>query len=246
MYIVKTDAIVKAPVKIEYTALDFWNKLDRADQTTVERESASFFASLQMEGISRYEQAKHLKAIHAVLEPRRVFRRFCEESLRFRTYRTAYRYIKAFNKLGQDIPNIEQVVKVAAARNIELMGYTDTQPYGVYTSVIGGMLPAPTDPKELPAWVESLEAKRQALPGKGRRGRKASLPARARLTEAYREAAKQYRGLPPKDRKDWATKLIGYIMAECSLPAQKFSPEAVPEELQPQRPGRKRKTATAA
>lgn len=241
MYIVKKTRGVKAGSAVGVgelvpkdflVGLPFWADLARDEQTAVERETKGLAAEMANQVMSRFRTGEHLLSLQAVLQGR--FRAYLG-GLRF-SYRTAYRYmelVKIIRKGGSSgngggsLGISETVVRIAAARGVDLVGHTPARPFGPYTEPIKKLGPPPKDEAGIPGWIEAVETERQALPRKGRR--KAAIGPDARMIRAFREASGQWGQVGAGRRGAWAVKLVGILMAEFGLPKGSVAPEAVPE-----------------
>lgn len=239
MYIVKKTKVVKAGAgsaggelvpKDFLVGLPFWADLARDEQTAVERETKGLAAEMANQVMSRFRTGEHLLSLQAVLQGR--FRAYLG-GLRF-SYRTAYRYMELVKMIrnggagGNGSLGIsETVVRIAAARGVDLVGHTPARPFGPYTEPIKKLGPPPKDEAGVPKWVEAVEAERQSLPRKGRRA--VAVGPEARMIRAFREASGQWGQVGAGRRGAWAVKLVGILMAEFGLPRGSVAPEAVPE-----------------
>lgn len=234
MYIVKKTRGVKAGSAVGVgelvpkdflVGLPFWADLARDEQTAVERETKGLAAEMANQVMSRFRTGEHLLSLQAVLQGR--FRAYLG-SLRF-SYRTAYRYMELVKMIrnGGGGGISETVVRIAAARGVDLVGHTPARPFGPYTEPIKKLGPPPKDEAGIPGWIEAVETERQALPRKGRK--KAAIGPDARMIRAFREASGQWGQVGAGRRGAWAVKLVGILMAEFGLPRGSVAPEAVPE-----------------
>jgi hypothetical protein len=239
MNVAKTTDLVK---KDFFTSLDFWDKLGREDQHTIERETRGLHAAQAGAMQSRIAIGEHLTNLQSVLEGKGLFVKYLN-SLNF-TYRTAYRYIGAYKVVKEQIP--DYALRLAAARGVDLVGYSEREPFGRYTESIK-QLPPPADADKVPAWLDQIEERRKKQPkGTGGHRRRSASP-EALLKEAYRSVTAAFKRLPGgKGRVVWGKRLIGMLLVEFHLPANSAEPEAVPEGFKAQVGRPKKQTMSAA
>lgn len=210
-----------------FSTLPFWGALERTEQQTVERETKALAEAHAGQVALRTQMGQHLLNLQAVLEPRRQFRPYLN-SLHI-SYRTAYRWMQATKAAKELIP--EHVLMAAAARGFDLVGYSAKDPLGPYSESVR-RLPPPKNPDKVPAWLEQIEESRKATGHKARgahSGRRDVAPER-RLRAAFRSVDNQWKKMPNgKARTQWGLKLIGVLMGEFGIPAQRIEPEAVPD-----------------
>jgi hypothetical protein len=222
-----------------FTALPFWDKLEKMEQRTVKAETEGLAEAHAGQVVSRMRMGEHLMNLQVVLEGKGLFVKYLD-TLHF-SYRTAYRYIEAYKAVKDQVP--ETVLQLAAARGMDLVGYQADRPFGAYTEAIKA-LPPPAEAEKVPEWLDGLEEKRKALP----RRRKSHKPAQAEtsLRMAFASVYSRFKSLPNgKGRVAWSKRLIGLLMAEFGLPGQHFEPEAVPDGFRPKVGRPKRKPAAA-
>lgn len=224
MYIVKSKQKVELAQKDFFTGLPFWNGLEKDEQTVVERETLGLMEEMKGQVTSRLKMGAHLLTLRDVLKSK--FRPYIIDNLNFH-WRTGYRYMQLaeFFRNGGGVS--EPVVELAAAKGVDLVGFTVARPFGPYTEAVKKLGPAPKDPAKAGVWIEAVEAERQASPRKGRR--KAPAPPEARMVRAFRAAVAEYKGVGGSGKSRWAVKLVGILMAEFGLPKGSVAPEAVPE-----------------
>lgn len=218
-----------------FTALPFWDKLEKTEQRTVKAETEGLAEAHAGQVVSRMKMGEHLRNLQIVLEGKGLFVKYLE-TLHF-SYRTAYRYIEAFKAVKGQLP--DTTLQLAAARGMDLVGYQADRPFGPYTEPIK-MLPPPSSAADVPAWLDKIEEKRKMLPRKPRRAKVAAPDISLRM--AFASVYRRFKQLPGgRSRVAWSQRLIGLLMAEMGLPAQRFEPEAVPEGFRPKvgRPKRK-------
>jgi hypothetical protein len=205
-----------------YSALPFWGKLERDEQSTVKKETEALAAAHAGQVAHRVEMGEHLTNLQAVLDGKNLFLAYLK-SLNF-SYRTAYRYIEAYKAVKAQLP--DYALRLAAARGIDLVGYAGDRPFGPYTDPIK-KLPPPKEVEAVPEWLDRIEEARKAAP---RPRAKGTASPQNTLKRAFRAVSTHYNRMPSgKARTQWAVKLLGILMAEFGLPAQTLQPEAVPE-----------------
>ena len=211
-----------------FTALPFWDKLEKTEQRTVKAETEELAQAHAGQVVSRMKMGEHLQNLQSVLEGKGLFVKYLE-TLHF-SYRTAYRYIEAYKAVKGQLPDM--ALQLAAARGMDLVGYQADRPFGPYTEAVKA-LPAPAEAEKVPQWLDAIEEKRKALPKKSRAAR--SYPSETSLRMAFASVYRRFKSVPGgKGRVVWAKRLIGLLMAEMGIPAQHMEPEAVPEGFRPQ------------
>lgn len=210
-----------------FTALPFWDKLEKGEQQSVQKETRGLAEAHAGQVVSRIKMGEHLTALQDALDGKGFFVNYLK-TLNF-SYRTAYRYIEAYKAVKDQVPEI--ALQLAAARGMDLVGYQADRPFGPYTEPIK-MLPPPADADQVPDWLTAIEAKRKELPKKTRHVR--SVSGEASLRMAFASVYRRFKALPNgKGRVAWSQRLLGLLMAEMGLPAQRIEPEAVPEGFRP-------------
>jgi hypothetical protein len=228
-----------------FTALPFWDKLEKMEQRTVKAETEGLAEAHAGQVVSRMRMGEHLQNLQVVLEGKGLFVKYLD-TLHF-SYRTAYRYIEAYKAVKDQVP--ENVLQLAAARGMDLVGYQADRPFGPYTEAIKA-LPPPAEADKVPEWLDGLEEKRKELPRRARNHK--SLPAETSLRVAFASVCRPLERLSahsgPKGRSgrvEVVKRLISMMMAEFGIPAQNFQPEAVPEGFRPKVGRPKRKVVAA-
>jgi hypothetical protein len=222
-----------------FTALPFWDRLEKVEQRTVKAETEGLAEANAGQVVSRMRMGEHLQNLQLVLEGKGLFVKYLE-TLHF-SYRTAYRYIEAYKAVKDQVP--ETVLQLAAARGMDLVGYQADRPFGPYTEPIK-LLPPPAESEKVPDWLDAIEEKRKELPRKTRRPphTTADVAVRRIFASAYRG----FKAVPNGKAKVTAgLKLIGLLMAELGIPAQRVEPEAVPDGFRPKVGRPKRKVVAA-
>lgn len=205
-----------------FTALPFWDKLDREEQSTVEQETKGLAQAHAAQVVMRTKMGEHLANLQKVLEGKGLFVRYLT-SLKF-TYRTAYRYIEAYKAVKERLPDF--ALEAAAARGIDLVGYQGNKPFGPYTEAVK-RLPPPKQPAHVAKWLDSLEEERRKHRSSPRHRK---VDGQRAMRSLFRQASAVYKKLDgTKQRQKWAVQLIGILMGEFGLPAQTIQPEAPPD-----------------
>lgn len=208
-----------------FTALPFWDKLERAEQQAVQRETRELAEAHAGQVVSRIKMGEHLTALQDTLEGKGYFVRYLN-TLNF-SYRTAYRYIEAYKAVKDQVPEI--ALRIAAARGMDLVGYQADRPFGAYTEPIK-QLPPPSEASAVPEWLDKIEAKRLELPKKARAPRAVS--GETSLKHSYRSVTARFKRVAAgKGRVALLKRLIGFLMADFGIPAQNMEPEAPPEDF---------------
>jgi hypothetical protein len=208
-----------------FTALPFWDKLEKPEQRTVKAETEGLAEAHAGQVVSRMRMGEHLQNLQTVLEGKGLFVKYLD-TLHF-SYRTAYRYIEAYKAVKDQVP--ENVLQLAAARGMDLVGYQADRPFGPYTEAIKA-LPPPAEADKVPEWLDGLEEKRKELPRRARNHKPAS--GEIALKTTYRSVYSRFKSLPAgKGRVTLIKRLIGFIMADFGVPSQTMEPEAPPEDF---------------
>lgn len=213
-----------------FTDLPFWTELDAREKETVESHTRGLALAMAHQAKTRLEIGEHLTELREVLEGKRVFRRYLK-TLRF-GYRTALRYMQCYRVVKDKMP--DHVLKLAAARGMDLVGFQPDRPFGPYTEAVK-RLPVPRVEGAVPEWLDRLEvvARRDAARRKSRQNGVDGLPPDVRLRAAYRASVGQFRRVKgaagAAAARRWAVKLLAVLMTEFALPAQRLAPIPPPE-----------------
>jgi hypothetical protein len=223
-----------------FTQLAWWGRLDAEEKKAVERESNELARARFHEGASKLEMGKHLIALRDLLEPHRVFVKHLKN---FRmSFKTAYRYINAYKNAEKRFP--PAVLSVLMARGWEILGESESKPYGKYTPVIQAHKqltpPKTSDPVEIVDWAKKVEAGYKEYRSEIRTG--TILPderadPEVLLGRAVRSARSCFQKLPRnhKTRASWVNKLVGMMLNELGVSGeQSFSPIAISEDFRQQ------------
>jgi hypothetical protein len=210
-----------------FEGLPYWKDLKKEEQNTVVSATLSLRQNALKAVEGRLGMGLSLLQLQAVLEGRGLFVKYLH-TLNF-SYRTAYRLMVAASRVEEGLPR--PALEAAVARGIDLISHNPARPFGAYTEPIK-QLPPPPGVAGVDEWLDKLEKLREDTPG--------LRPKRIRTTDttkmelrAFRAVRNAYRALsvPPKAKHAWAVSLIGKIMAELGVPAQRFEPEAAPDEF---------------
>lgn len=225
-----------------------WDKLNGDEQEIILDEGHKLAAALLLHGTSRVAIGEHLSKLRGVLEPHNLFGRFLK-NFHF-SKRTAYRYIAGYENAKMRLP--DNILRVAMARGVNIIGDTEIKPLGIYTDAVR-KLPPPKDPniEQANTWLTQVEqvrkdTKQHAAPV----GFVMPEPidVQMALKESFRFISTRYRRLPStsKIRSGFVRSLVGMILSELGVSGpQTFTPTAVPEDFRAQR-GRPRELATTA
>jgi hypothetical protein len=222
-----------------FTALPFWDKLEKMEQRTVKAETEGLAEAHAGQVVSRMRMGEHLQNLQMVLEGKGLFVKYLE-TLHF-SYRTAYRYIEAYKAVKDQVPETSSSWRLQG-----VWIWSDTRRTGRSGPIRrpSRPLPPPAEAEKVPEWLDGLEEKRKELPKRARNHKPA--PAEASLRMAFASVYSRFKSLPNgKGRVAWSKRLIGLLMAEFGLPAQHFEPEAVPEGFRPKVGRPKRKVVAA-
>lgn len=216
------------------SALPGWSDLDPKIQTALETETQALGAALSNVVTSRLDAGVHLAKIQAELEPRRMFGKFLKLVNLKRSW--AYNQIQASRNARDSGLLPEMVLKVAAARNIPMLGIDPKMPLGVYTAIVKRNPPPRTeDAHKLNLWLDEVEELRK------RRERNEVPYAKSEdpevlLKACYRFINVRMRKLPrnSKTRRAWVDRLFGHVLADLGISSDvSFSPHAAPEDFKP-------------
>jgi hypothetical protein len=208
-----------------YASLPFWGDLSQSEQKTVREGTEGAVAAHKRMRQSRMEVAFHLQKVYEVLEGRGYFTKYLHTLEH--SQRSSYRWLNRLNDLA--LPGA--VVEGAITHGVDLLHASYAEPLK--------QLPPPKrlDEGAVASYlqkVQDLRAENRDEPT--RRARR--VPDLAEKL-AWRSVIREWnalKGTKGPQRASWAIRLIGRLMAEMGLPAQRFEPEAVPEEFRP-KPG---------
>lgn len=218
-----------------------WQDLDAASRRTVQAETQQLGQSFDGFIRSRLAVGEHFTRIHAVLEPRRMFSRFCEAYNLNRS--TANGFIASYANAKKSLPT--EVLAVAAARGVNIMGSSsDSRPLGKYTDAVRKLPPPKTqDPQQIVDWLDELETIRKKAKKKAA---EVEPDVDELLKDAYRYIVLRLDRVPSRRRRAWLNRLVGMSLAKIGVASsQSFDPEAAPEDFVPVI-GRPRSAAEAA
>lgn len=221
----KTDSLALTAARIEQELTSspwFQRQLSDEEKKQVLADSEALAHDLQTFGHSRIAVAARLSRIQDVLGPLKLFEKFLKQ-FHFKR-RSAYRAIKSFRN-AQALP--QPIINAAMARNVNIMGETESAPFGTYTDAIK-KLPPPPAPSEAQAveYLDKLEGVKRGLP-------KPERPAdpvqevlgptdpKDLMREVYRFADVRYRRLPVemthRAKSAWVKTLCGMLLQRTGL-----------------------------
>lgn len=216
------------------SALPGWSDLDQKTQTILETETQALGAALSNVVTSRLAAGEHLARVQAELAPRRLFFKYLKLVNLKRSW--ANNQIQAARNAKDSGLLPELALKVAAARNMPMMGIDPKLPLGVYTSIVKRNPPPKTeDTHKLNLWLDEVEELRK------RRERNEIPYAKSEdpevlLKACYRFINVRMRKLPrnSKTRRAFVDKLFGYVLADLGISSDvSFSPQARPQDFEP-------------
>lgn len=218
------------------SALSWFTKLNKDEQSAVTREGEALAQALLQYGRAKLAVGEHLTKLQGILEPHNLFQRFLKH-YNFNK-RTAYRYIASFKIAQARLPEV--ILKTAISRNIDLIGSNETQPFGRFTSAVE-KLPPPQNPTQDQAntWLNQVEQVRKdtrtAETGAQAGGLFLAVNAdpQVMLKECYRYVNLRYRRLPnnAKTKANWVRSLVGMILSDMGIAGQQsFAPITIPED----------------
>jgi hypothetical protein len=229
-----------------FTSQAWWKKLNNVEQKEVMTETQLLSVAVIANMESRIAIGQHLTRLQEILTPYGVFNRFLR-TLHI-TVRSANRYVAGYKNAKAGLP--ENVLKVAVARGVNVMGDTEAKPFGAYTEVIK-QLPPPTAPtqEQAVAYVDAIEnARKQARSTAATEGDVTVTPMEPQEAQkvAYRQFQLVFNKLPQNKnvRKAWLKNHVGHILTLAGESTTTFNPIAVPEDFNVQR-GRPKAAAAA-
>lgn len=179
-------AAIIGPMKVNSvthrTVLDI-EKLDPAVRDKVLELEQVLYVHTGNIGKSALGIGKTLSELHAILDPLKLFT-FYLNRLAWLPQTTAYRYMAAYKRLHQRLPEV--IVEKAIASGMSLFSYSDKRPYGKYTEALDMMPAPPEDAKEAESWIYTLRLKAKELgqqPTRDVKDRVATMLARAYLKD---------------------------------------------------------------
>lgn len=212
-----------------------WSKLDTKVQTMLETETQALGAALSSVVTSRLDAGEHLSKVQAELEPRRMFGKYLKLVNLKRSW--AYNQIYASKNAKNSGLLPELALRVAAARNIPMLGIDPKQPLGVYTSIVKRNPPPRTeDAHKMHLWLDEVEELRKRRERNEVPHAKPSDDPEVLLKACYRFINVRMRKLPrnSKSRRAWIDKLFGYVLADLGVSSDvSFSPQARPQDFEP-------------
>ena len=228
--LVKTGTIVPSTdIKQMCSQMEFWGELTQDEQKAVLVETQGLYDDLAGMKQLRMSAARHVLKLHSLLVgeegKRSYFVRFMQSL--DQSVRSSYRWMNILVDLN--LP--EPVLDAAEKRGVDLIQAS-------YVQAIR-QLPAPktVDPD---TYLDKVLKERARMAQDGLEGAGRSLDPSVAEREAWRAVVGRYKRVAPRARRDWGVRLIGRLMAALGLPAQRFEPEAVPDDFTPKR-GRRAK-----
>jgi hypothetical protein len=204
-----------------------WQELDAASKKTVHSETAQLGAAVDVMVRSRIAMGEHFTRIHGVLEPKRLWSKFCEVYNLNRS--TINASVAAYTKVNKVLP--VEVLRVAASRGVDMMGAgKDLRPLGKYTDAVKRLPPPKTaDTTQIVKWLDDVETLRKK---QKKRAAEVEPDANDLLKEAYRFLVIRLDKVPSRRRRAWLGQLVGMGMTKIGLSSpQTFEPEAPPQSF---------------
>lgn len=220
------------PVNVLLT-LQGWTALTAREQALVEKETKALGEALIGYGRSRLAIGEHLTRVREVLEPKQLFSKYLVAYNLKRS--TAYKHITAYENASKSLP--EPFLRVAMARNMNMLGDSPEKPLGIYTDVTKRLPPPRTeDPRKIHEYLDTVE---EARLRKKRNVRKSKVDeieydADTLLKECYRFVDIRLQKLPARGRarRQWMDRLVGMMLTRIGVSgSHSFEAEAVPEDF---------------
>lgn len=213
------------------TNLPGWDRLDKKDQTVVERETKLLSEDLKGYGRSRLAIGERLTNIKTRI-PRGMFVRFLDNVNLKRSW--AYNQMTAYRNASKWLP--KPVVDAAMARNMQMLGITEEKPLGVYTDVVKRVPPPKTDDlTKIHNWLDSLEeSRKKSLMRHSNRIEIVEDDPEVLLKQSYRFVSGRMKKLNTRGRarRAFVENLFGMLLSELGVSqGQTFEPQAVPEDF---------------
>jgi hypothetical protein len=211
-----------------------WAEIDPKIQNMLEAEAQALHVDLGNIVTSRLDAGYRLSRIQAELAPRRVFNKFLQLANLKRSW--ANNQMQAAKNAKESGLLPELALKVAASRNMPMLGIDPKQPLGVYTSIVKrNPAPRTEDTHKLNLWLDEIEELRK-------RRERNEVPKSQQedpevlLKMCYRFINVRMRKLPrnSKSRRAFIDKLFGYVLADLGVSSDvSFSPQARPQDFEP-------------
>lgn len=228
------------------SALPGWSDLDQKTQTMLETETQALNSAMSNIVMSRLSAGEHLTRVQAELAPRRLFFKYLQLVNLKRSW--ANNQIQAARNAKESGLLPELALRVAAARNMPMLGIDPKQPLGVYTSIVKrNPAPRTEDTHKLNLWLDEVEELRKRRE-RNEVPRSHQEDPEVLLKACYRFINVRMRKLPrnSKTRRAFVDKLFGYVLADLGVSSDiSFSPQARPQDFEPI-VGRPAKTIEAA
>lgn len=209
------------------TSQGWWKKLPEGDRDEVIAEAEALARQLYVSGKSRLVIGQHLEAIRSRLEPHNLFSRFLRYFGFNRTI--AYRRIAEYQNSMRNLPDV--VVRVAMARNINILGESKERPLGVYTDAVK-VLPPPKAPSEAEAtvYLDQLEKVRKRI--KTENFMPPDVDPRVITKACFKFVDGQLRKIDnSRQRMAVLHNVIGMLLKKYEVNAQTISPKAIPSDF---------------
>lgn len=210
---------------------NWWAKLNPAEQRTVLLETQGLTEQMVTWEMSRLGMGKHFKALQSVLEPKRIFVRFCRRFSRLFSVKTIYRWIALYDGTGEEVPKL--VLHTAIAQGFDVIDERMIQ------QMKKTPLPRTHDRAKIVKYLEKVEAtvKKEKVVEIQRYTPEIGMKA------AFHSVMGHYKRVPPDKQAGWMEELIGLLMTKAGMMKRKpFAPVAVPKAFEVER-GRPRITA---
>lgn len=229
------------------SALQGWSTLTSREQALVEKETKALGEALIGYGRSRLAIGEHLTRVREVLEPKQLFSKYLAAYNLKRS--TAYKHMTSYENASRSLP--EPVLRVAMARNMNMLGDSPDQPLGVYTDVTKRLPPPRTeDPKKIHEYLDTVEEarlKKKRNVRKSRQMEEIEYDADVLLKECYRFIDSRLQKLPSRGRarRQWMDRLVGMMLTRIGVSgSHSFEAEGIPADF-PAVVGRPRQDSAA-
>jgi len=199
----------------------FWKELTQSEQKTVKTVTETVYEKIEMSQRLRLEVVVELQKVRPLLESKGVWVRYLQTFAQHA--RSSYRWLARAEQLKLPAP----VIEGAIARGVDLI-------HKSYAPALEAVPP----PKQLGAKAVDSYLD-EIIEFQAPRRRKRAPDGEKAMVVAWRAVIKEWTALEAlgaRQRASWAVRLIGRLMGEMGLPAQKIEAEAVPEAFRP-KPG---------
>lgn len=213
-------------------SLPGWADLDAKTKATLEMETQQLGLALSNLGFSRLAVGEHLFNLQELLVPLRMFGKYIEATRLKRS--TANTYIQGWRNAQELLP--ESVLRVAMARNFNMLGNDEEKPLGVYTDIVKRNPPPKTDePRRISAWLDEIEVSRKRREA-NEVPRKSNSDPQLVTKILYRYINLQLNKLPRNNRtrKTCLENAVGMVLADMGISAGvSITPQAAPKDFKP-------------